>query len=92
MKVRSSVRKVCKDCFLVRRGKRVLVLCPANPRHKQRQGLHTMTAPRAALAQGLLNLLWTPAAALRAAPGGLALAPEDALLVRTGGADDWDGT
>ncbi|HDQ23217.1 MAG TPA: 50S ribosomal protein L36 [Candidatus Uhrbacteria bacterium] len=37
MKVRSSVKKICKDCKVIRRKKRVLVICK-NPKHKQRQG------------------------------------------------------
>lgn len=38
MKVRTSVRVMCKDCRIVRRKGIVRVLCKANPRHKQRQG------------------------------------------------------
>ena len=37
MKVRSSVKKICKDCKIVRRKGRVYVICK-NPKHKQRQG------------------------------------------------------
>ncbi|HAM88626.1 TPA: 50S ribosomal protein L36 [Candidatus Falkowbacteria bacterium] len=37
MKVRSSVKKICKDCKTIRRKGRVTVLC-VNPKHKQRQG------------------------------------------------------
>ncbi len=37
MKVRASVKKICKDCKVVRRRGVVRILC-ANPRHKQRQG------------------------------------------------------
>lgn len=37
MKVRASVKKICKDCKVIRRKKRVQVLC-VNPKHKQRQG------------------------------------------------------
>ncbi len=37
MKVRSSVKKICDKCKIVRRRGRVYVLC-ANPKHKQRQG------------------------------------------------------
>ncbi|MEK7139643.1 MAG: 50S ribosomal protein L36, partial [Patescibacteria group bacterium] len=28
----------CKDCQVVRRKKRVVVICKRNPKHKQRQG------------------------------------------------------
>lgn len=38
MKVRASVRKMCKDCKFVRRGGRLYVICPAYAKHKQRQG------------------------------------------------------
>jgi large subunit ribosomal protein L36 len=37
MKVRSSVKRICEKCKLVRRHGKVLVICE-NPRHKQRQG------------------------------------------------------
>lgn len=37
MKVRSSVRKICDSCRLIRRERKVMVICQ-NPKHKQRQG------------------------------------------------------
>jgi large subunit ribosomal protein L36 len=37
MKVRTSVKKICDKCKIVRRKRVVRVLCD-NPRHKQRQG------------------------------------------------------
>jgi large subunit ribosomal protein L36 len=37
MKVRSSVRKMCAGCKIIRRKGVVRVLCK-NKRHKQRQG------------------------------------------------------
>lgn len=37
MKVRSSVKKICAQCKIVRRKGRVYVICK-NPKHKQRQG------------------------------------------------------
>ncbi|MBI3956649.1 MAG: 50S ribosomal protein L36 [Candidatus Kerfeldbacteria bacterium] len=37
MKVRASVKKMCKDCRIVRRQKRLYVVCKI-PKHKQRQG------------------------------------------------------
>jgi large subunit ribosomal protein L36 len=37
VKVRASVKKICKDCKVIRRQGVVRVLCK-NPRHKQRQG------------------------------------------------------
>ncbi|MFZ5424709.1 MAG: 50S ribosomal protein L36 [Patescibacteria group bacterium] len=38
MKVRASVKKICRDCKIVRRKGVVLVICGRNPKHKQRQG------------------------------------------------------
>ncbi|GIW71451.1 MAG: 50S ribosomal protein L36 [Planctomycetota bacterium] len=38
MKVRSSVKRICESCKIVRRRGVVRVICKANPRHKQRQG------------------------------------------------------
>jgi len=38
MKVRTSVKKICEHCRIVRRQGKVLVICPRNPKHKQRQG------------------------------------------------------
>ncbi|ROV95853.1 hypothetical protein VSDG_05138 [Cytospora chrysosperma] len=44
MKVHSSIKKRCEHCKIVRRKKSKrgngyrYVICPANPRHKQRQG------------------------------------------------------
>ncbi len=37
MKVRSSVRKMCENCRIIRRRGVVRVICE-NPKHKQRQG------------------------------------------------------
>jgi len=37
MKVRSSVKKRCVKCKIVKRGGVVRVIC-VNPKHKQRQG------------------------------------------------------
>ncbi len=37
MKVRASVKKMCKNCKIVRRKGVLRVLC-INPKHKQRQG------------------------------------------------------
>nr|WEM32101.1 ribosomal protein L36 [Ostreobium sp. TRHA14-720] len=36
MKIRASVRKMCKNCRLVRRKGKILIICK-NPKHKQRQ-------------------------------------------------------
>ena len=37
MKVRASVKKICRNCRIVRRKNVVRVIC-TDPRHKQRQG------------------------------------------------------
>lgn len=37
MKVRASVKRICKNCKLIRREGVLRVVC-TNPRHKQRQG------------------------------------------------------
>lgn len=38
MKVRTSVKKICRSCKIVRREGVVRVICKKNPKHKQRQG------------------------------------------------------
>lgn len=42
MKVRSSIKAMCQHCYVVRRGKTRYVCCKVTPKHKQRQGYHTM--------------------------------------------------
>ena len=37
MKVRPSVKRMCKDCKIIRRKGVIRVIC-VNPKHKQRQG------------------------------------------------------
>jgi large subunit ribosomal protein L36 len=37
MKVRPSVKKICKNCKIVRRRRVIYVIC-SDTRHKQRQG------------------------------------------------------
>jgi large subunit ribosomal protein L36 len=37
MKVRASVKKLCRNCKVVRRKGVVRIIC-VDPRHKQRQG------------------------------------------------------
>ena len=37
MKVRASVKRMCRNCKIVRRKRVVRVIC-TDPRHKQRQG------------------------------------------------------
>ncbi|HBT55728.1 MULTISPECIES: 50S ribosomal protein L36 [Halopseudomonas] len=38
MKVAASVKKLCRNCKVIRRNGCVRVICSAEPRHKQRQG------------------------------------------------------
>ena len=38
VKVRSSVKRVCAACQVVRRRGKVRVICKTNPKHKQVQG------------------------------------------------------
>ena len=37
MKVRSSIKKICKDCIIIKRKGVLRVIC-INSKHKQRQG------------------------------------------------------
>jgi large subunit ribosomal protein L36 len=37
MKVKASVKKICRNCKIIRRKGVVRVIC-INPRHKQKQG------------------------------------------------------
>nr|YP_009240490.1 30S ribosomal protein L36 [Lotharella vacuolata]BAU62624.1 30S ribosomal protein L36 [Lotharella vacuolata] len=37
MKVKSSIRKICEMCKIIRRSGKVIVIC-SNPKHKQKQG------------------------------------------------------
>ncbi|DBA01689.1 TPA: hypothetical protein N0F65_010340 [Lagenidium giganteum] len=48
MKVRSSVKRMCDACKVVRRRGKVYVICDRSPKHKQRQGFHTTAAPAVA--------------------------------------------
>ena len=59
MKVRSAVKCICPSCKLVRRGRKQFVICPANARHKQRQGFATLAAALAPRA-GAVGLLRAP--------------------------------
>ena len=45
MKVRSALRRVCKDCYFVRRNGTLYVYCKRMPKHKQRQGFHSSSCP-----------------------------------------------
>jgi ribosomal protein L36 len=50
MKVRSSLRKICSGCKVVRRGRKIFVVCDTNKKHKQRQGFCTEAAHSGAAA------------------------------------------
>jgi len=38
MKVRPSVKKMCKDCEIIKRKGIIMVICKKDPKHKQKQG------------------------------------------------------
>ncbi|XP_068527320.1 large ribosomal subunit protein bL36m [Anas acuta] len=37
LKTKTTLRRRCKDCYVVRRRGRLYVCCKSNPRHKQRK-------------------------------------------------------
>ena len=37
MKVRAAVKPICEKCKIIKRNRRVMIICE-NPKHKQRQG------------------------------------------------------
>jgi len=38
MKVRASIKKLCKNCKIIRRKNVIYIYCSNDPKHKQRQG------------------------------------------------------
>ncbi|MFI4846979.1 MAG: 50S ribosomal protein L36 [Candidatus Makana argininalis] len=38
MKVRASVKKLCRNCKIVKRKKIIRIICNVYSKHKQRQG------------------------------------------------------
>ncbi|MEV8469641.1 50S ribosomal protein L36 [Ralstonia sp. UNC404CL21Col] len=38
MKVLASVKRICRNCKIIKRKGVVRVICSTDPRHKQRQG------------------------------------------------------
>ncbi|MGZ8201716.1 MAG: 50S ribosomal protein L36 [Burkholderiales bacterium] len=38
MKVQASVKRMCRNCKIIKRKGVVRVICSKDPRHKQRQG------------------------------------------------------
>ncbi|AAU47848.1 LSU ribosomal protein L36P [Paraburkholderia sp. BL23I1N1] len=38
MKVMASVKRICRNCKIIKRKGVVRVICSSDPRHKQRQG------------------------------------------------------
>ncbi len=38
MKVRASVKKICRGCKMIKRKGVVRVICSRSPKHNQRQG------------------------------------------------------
>jgi small subunit ribosomal protein S8 len=54
MKVRSSVKKICEKCRIIRRRGKILVIC-SNIKHKQSQGLRNLNTIE--LTSSILNLI-----------------------------------
>lgn len=44
MKIRSALKRMCKLCMFVRRKGVLRIVCSGDPRHKQRQGFHTISS------------------------------------------------
>lgn len=42
MRSSGAIKLMCKHCYMVRRGKKRFVYCKVYPKHKQRQGFHTL--------------------------------------------------
>ena len=38
MKVLASVKRICRNCKIIKRNGVVRVICSSDPKHKQRQG------------------------------------------------------
>ncbi|WGS66146.1 50S ribosomal protein L36 [Enterobacteriaceae bacterium ET-AT1-13] len=38
MKVRASIKKICRNCKIIRRNRIIRVVCSFSLKHKQRQG------------------------------------------------------
>lgn len=38
MKVRASVKRICRNCKVIKRNGVVRIICSSDPKHKQRQG------------------------------------------------------
>ncbi|AEX99926.1 50S ribosomal protein L36 [Oceanimonas pelagia] len=38
MKVRASVKAICRNCKIIKRHGVIRVICTSDPKHKQRQG------------------------------------------------------
>lgn len=98
MKIRSTLKRICPSCKLVRRGRKQFVICAANARHKQRQGFHTLTDAAlavtsvnaaAAAATGVPALASGPLAGFYAGAPLVAAMPSLGLRLRAGaGASD----
>ncbi len=60
MKVRSAIKVLCPHCYVVRRGKTRYVYCKKSPKHKQRQGFHTLAMADVGLAHYCLPVNTMP--------------------------------
>ena len=79
MKVKSSLKRRCQHCKLVRRRRVLYVVCKKNPKHKQRQGFHTLTAAAAAQPPAPASVTVSAASTTSVAPLAAA-APEVATM------------
>jgi large subunit ribosomal protein L36 len=94
MKIRSTLKRICPSCKLVRRGRKQFVICAANARHKQRQGFHTLTdaalaaasSPLVAVAAGVPAAVSGPLAGFYAGAPLVAAMPALGLRLRGEGA------
>ena len=74
MKVKVAIKRMCKDCKIVRRRGRLRVVCKSNPRHKQRQPFST--------AAGAAS---SPLGGGEALGVGASFAPDSPLSLKCGG-------
>jgi ribosomal protein L36 len=59
MKVRSAIKKMCTDCYIVKRGNTRFVYCKKHGKHKQRQGFCTLITHDSIAAMEITNTLST---------------------------------
>jgi len=88
MKVRASLRRICASCKVVKRGRKLFVICPSDAWHKQRQRLHTWAtqvaaAPAPTAASAALPMpTWASGAVRRHGAGAASAAVAAAMAPR----------